>query len=84
MPSADSRGSRLPSHHVGSFVQSRRSWAALFHRDADKATIDALEQLGHKITPSRILWHPCLNHIDANGRFKAAGDLCAGRHAAAF
>jgi gamma-glutamyltranspeptidase/glutathione hydrolase len=73
------------NHHVGSFVQKPPELGSLLiHRDADPATIEALEELGHKVTPSGTLWHPCVIHLREGGYFEAAGDIRAGRHAAAF
>jgi gamma-glutamyltranspeptidase/glutathione hydrolase len=74
------------NHHVGSFLQKPPELGSLLiHRDADPKTIAALERLGHTVKPAaRVLWHPCVIRIEPSGRFDAAGDIRAGRHAAAF
>ncbi len=73
------------NHHLGSFRQTPPVLGSLLiHKDADPATISALEKLGHKITTSTALWAPSIIRIDPTGLFDAAGDIRAGRHAAAF
>lgn len=74
------------SHHLGSFRQSPPVLGSLLiHASADDATVTALERLGHKIQRSSgPLWAPSVIRIDPTGRFEAAGDARAGRHATAF
>lgn len=73
------------NHHLGSFRQTPPVLGSLLiHKEADSATIQALEKLGHKVTPSGALWAPSMIRIDPSGEFDAAGDIRSGRHAAAF
>jgi len=48
------------NHHLGSFLQKPPELRSLLiHPDADKATIAALEKLGHKVKPAtKALWAP--------------------------
>jgi gamma-glutamyltranspeptidase/glutathione hydrolase len=73
-------------HYLGSFRQPPPDLGSLLiHENADDATVSALEKKGHKVERSpKPLWAPSVIHIDAAGRFEAAGDARAGRHAAAF
>lgn len=73
-------------HHLGSFRQTPPVLGSLLiNTEAEEATVTALERLGHKVERSTgPLWAPSLIRIDAAGRFEAAGDERAGRHAAAF
>jgi gamma-glutamyltranspeptidase/glutathione hydrolase len=73
------------NHHLGSFRQTPPGLGSLLiHKEADQATIAELEKLGHKVTPSGALWAPSIIRIAPDGMFDAAGDIRAGRHAAAF
>lgn len=73
------------NHHLGSFRQTPPVLGSLLiHKDADAATIEALNKLGHKVQPSGTLWAPSIIRIDSTGLFDAAGDARSGRHAAAF
>lgn len=73
-------------HHIGSFGQTPPSLGSLvIHADAGEATIAALKAKGHKVrSVVGALWTPCVLQRDETGRFQAAGDPRAGRHAAAF
>lgn len=73
-------------HHLGSFRQTPPVLGSLLiNAEADAATIAALEKLGHKIELSKgALWNPSVIAISPAGRFDAAGDPRAGRHAAAY
>ena len=74
------------NHFLGSFRQTPpKLGSLLIHAEADEATIAALERLGHQVEKSKgPLWSPSVIRIDSTGRFEAAGDERAGRHAAAF
>jgi gamma-glutamyltranspeptidase/glutathione hydrolase len=77
----------LTEHHVGSFGQKPAALgSATVNADIGPGTADELTRRGHKVTVSmRALWHPCAITIDpATGRFAAAGDPRAKRHAAAW
>jgi gamma-glutamyltranspeptidase/glutathione hydrolase len=73
-------------HHLGSFRQAPPELGSLLiHEQADDATVSALEKKGHKVERSpKPLWAPSVIQIDAAGRFEAAGDARAGRHAGAY
>lgn len=74
-------------HHVGSFRQTPPELGSLLlHAEAPAETFEALHALGHRVQASAgALWAPCAIAIDpSTGRFKAAGDPRAGRHAAAY
>ncbi|MFN0052532.1 MAG: gamma-glutamyltransferase family protein [Planctomycetales bacterium] len=74
------------NHLLGSFRQTPpRLGSLLIHAEADDATIQDLERRGHTVERSTgPLWAPSLIRIHPEGRFEAAGDSRAGRHAAAF
>lgn len=74
------------NHFVGSFRQTPPELGSLqIHPEADAATVQELERLGHRVKRvPKVLWNPCVIRIDPAGRFDAAGDIRAGRHAAAF
>lgn len=74
------------NHHLGSFRQTPPALGSLLiHADADDATVDALVQRGHKVQRSTgALWAPSVIRSDGKGQWEAAGDLRAGRHAAAY
>lgn len=74
------------NHHLGSFRQSPPALGSLLlHKDADEATITALQRLGHKVSASSTaLWAPSVIRINADGQLEAAGDIRSGRHAGAF
>src|SRR5262249_37363499 len=73
-------------HHLGSFRQAPPELGSrLIHEEADEATVKALLAKGHTVTRSKgPLWAPSVIHIDSTGKFEAAGDGRAGRHAGAF
>jgi gamma-glutamyltranspeptidase/glutathione hydrolase len=73
-------------HYLGSFRQPPPELGSLLiHDNADDATVSALEQKGHKVERSpKPLWAPSVIRIDSAGKFEAAGDIRAGRHAAAY
>ena len=73
-------------HYLGSFRQPPPELGSLLiHENADDALVGALEKKGHKVEHSKgPLWAPSVIHIDPAGKFEAAGDARAKRHAAAF
>jgi len=73
-------------HHLGSFRQTPPVLGSLLiNTEAEESTVTALERLGHRVERSTgPLWAPSVIRIDSAGRFEAAGDKRAGRHAAAF
>ncbi|HEV3004980.1 MAG TPA: gamma-glutamyltransferase, partial [Pirellulales bacterium] len=75
------------NHHLGSFRQTPPELGSLsIDAEAEAATIDKLKSLGHQVRPlTGPIWAPVVLRIDpATGRFDAAGDARAGRHAASF
>ncbi|MCL6504346.1 MAG: gamma-glutamyltransferase family protein [Pirellulales bacterium] len=75
------------NHHIGSFRQTPPELGSLLlHQEAPAETVEALRALGHRVqTTAGALWAPSAIAIDpAGGRFWAAGDPRAGRHAAAY
>ena len=73
-------------HHIGSFGQTPPSLGSLsINAGFGEATIAALKGRGHKVRqPGGALWMPCVLQRDETGRFQAAGDPRADRHAAAI
>jgi gamma-glutamyltranspeptidase len=73
-------------HYLGSFRQPPPDLGSLLiHENADDATVNALEQKGHKVERSKgPLWAPSVIRFDPSGTFEAAGDARAKRHAGAF
>jgi gamma-glutamyltranspeptidase/glutathione hydrolase len=79
---------RFQTHHyLGSFGQTPPDLGSLFIEEAfgEKVLAD-LAARGHRVRVARPpVWHPSVIAIDpATGRFRAAGDPRAGRHAAAY
>jgi gamma-glutamyltranspeptidase/glutathione hydrolase len=75
------------NHHLGSFRQTPPELGSLsINAEVDARTVDELKSLGHDVRlSSGALWAPIAIRIDpATGRFDAAGDPRAGRHAAAY
>ena len=72
-------------HHIGSFGQTPPLLGSLsINPGVGEATISLLRGKGHKVRVSGgALWNPCVLQRDETGRFHAAGDPRAGRHAAA-
>jgi hypothetical protein len=57
----------------------------LIEANAQPATIQALDRMGHKVETIRgALWAPNVIRIEPTGQIDAAGDANAKRHAAAF
>lgn len=75
---------RFQTHHyVGSFGQSAPLLGSLFIEPKAGDLAD-LRERGHEVTSARApVWWPCVLTID-QGRFHAAGDPAAKRHAAAW
>lgn len=73
------------NHHIGSFRQTPPELGSLMiNAEADSATVDALTKMGHKVKlETGAMWMPSLIRI-SDGKFEAAGDPRAGRHAGAF
>lgn len=70
-------------HYVGSFGQSAPVLGSLFI-EPKAGDLEALRERGHDVTVARPpVWWPCVLTIDG-GRFHAAGDPAAKRHAAAW
>ena len=74
------------NHHLGSFRQTPPVLGSLLiNAEADRDTVAELKRLGHKVELSKgALWNPSVIRISPAGRFDAAGDPRAGRHAAAY
>lgn len=75
------------NHHIGSFRQTPPELGSLLlHAETPAETVDALRALGHRVqTTAGALWAPSAIAIDPHtGRFQAAGDPRAGRHASAY